>query len=357
MSAAKSPTYVVGIDLGTTHTALAYAKIPEEGAAPAPASSAISVLSIPQLVTAGSVEARPLLPSFLYLAHESEGSLALPWDRADTARSYAVGEHARARGVDAPARVVSSAKSWLCHPRVDRRANILPHGAPDDVAKVSPVEASFRYLDHLAEAWDAQIAKGDPALALSAQSIVLTVPASFDAAARELTTEAAFAAGFTDLTLLEEPQAALYSWLFAKGDAWRKDIRVGDVVLVVDVGGGTTDFSVIVAKESAGELSLERVAVGDHILLGGDNMDLLLAHVAEQKLVAAAEAAGKTLELDRFQRVALAHACRSAKESLLSDASKDSAQIAIAGRGSKLVGGTLRTELTKGEVADGRAHV
>lgn len=347
MSAKSSPTYVVGIDLGTTHTALAYAKLPDAGDDTAK-TPPIEVLRVPQLVAAGTIESRPLLPSFLYLAHESEGALALPWDKK---RTYAVGEHARARGVDAPARVVLSAKSWLCHPRVDRRANILPHGAPDDVGKVSPVEASFRLLQHLEEAWDAEIAKGDPALALGKQSIVLTVPASFDAAARELTTEAAFAAGFEDLTLTEEPQAALYAWLFAKGDAWRKDIKVGDVILVVDVGGGTTDFSVIVAKEEKGELSLERVAVGDHILLGGDNMDLLLAYMVEQKLIAAAEAAGKTLELDRWQKVALQHAARVAKESLLSDASKESAQIAIAGKGTKLVGGTLRTELLRSEVA------
>ena len=344
MSGKHTPTYVVGIDLGTTHTALAYAKLPGEGEKPLP----VEVMKIPQLVAAGTVESRPLLPSFLYLAHESEGALALPWDKK---RTYAVGEYARTRGVDAPARVVLSAKSWLCHPRVDRRANILPHGAPDDVAKVSPVETSFRYLQHLDEAWDQEVAKGDSKLALGKQSIVLTVPASFDAAARELTTEAAFAAGFEDLTLLEEPQAALYAWLSAKGDSWRKDIKPGEVILVVDVGGGTTDFSVIVAKEANGELSLERVAVGDHILLGGDNMDLLLAHIAEQKLLATAEAAGKPLELDRWQKTALQHAARAAKEVLLSDGKKDTSQIAIAGKGSKMVGGTLRTELTRAEVA------
>ncbi len=344
MSAKHAPTYAVGIDLGTTHTALAYAKLPLEGEKPLP----VEVLKIPQLVAAGTVESRPLLPSFLYLAHESEGALVLPWDKK---RTYAVGEHARSRGVDAPARVVMSAKSWLCHPTIDRRGNILPHGAPDDVGKVSPVETSFRFLQHLEEAWDQEVAKGKTDLALGKQSIVLTVPASFDAAARELTTEAAFAAGFEDLTLLEEPQAALYAWLSAKGDGWRKDIKPGEVILVVDVGGGTTDFSVIVAKEANGELSLERVAVGDHILLGGDNMDLLLAHIAEQKLVAAAEAAGKPLELDRWQRTALQHAARVAKEVLLSDGKKDTSQIAIAGKGSKMVGGTLRTELTRAEVA------
>jgi molecular chaperone DnaK (HSP70) len=325
--------YVVGIDLGTTHTALAYAEIREDDAKPE-----VHVLSIPQLVAQGTVDSHDLLPSFLYFGHESEGPQALPWDKK---RTYAVGEHARARGVDAPARVISSAKSWLCHPSVDRRAGILPAGAPEDIERISPVEASWRYLEHLQEAWDHVVAKGDEDLALAKQSVVLTVPASFDASARELTTEAAYAAGLEDLTLLEEPQAAFYAWLAARGDTWRKDVKVGDVVLVVDVGGGTTDFSVIAALEKNGELVLERVAVGDHILLGGDNMDMLLAHIVEQKL---------GTELDRWQKVALVHAARGAKEKLLSDGKAKTAPIAIAGKGSKLVGGTLRAEVTREEV-------
>ena len=343
MSTSK-PRYAVGIDLGTTHTALAYAPIQED---PTLATAAVEVLGVPQLVAQGAVEARELLPSFFYIAHESDGPQALPWDKQ---RTYVVGEHARARGIDAPARVITSAKSWLGHPTVDRRAGILPPGAPEDVERISPVEASWRYLEHLIEAWDHVIAKGDPELALAKQSVVLTVPASFDAAARELTTEAAYAAGLEDLTLLEEPQAAFYAWLAARGDEWRKDVKVGDVVLVVDVGGGTTDFSVIAAVEKDGELALERVAVGDHILLGGDNMDLLLAHIVEQKMIADAEAAGRTLELDRWQRVSLQHAARAAKEKLLGDSKAKSAPIAIAGKGSKLVGSTLRAEVTREEV-------
>jgi hypothetical protein len=340
----STPRYVVGIDLGTTHTALAYARIQDDPTQPAPP---VEVLMIPQLVAQGTVEPRDLLPSFFYIAHESDGPQALPWDKK---RTYVVGEHARARGVDAPARVIASAKSWLGHPSVDRRGAILPPGAPEDVERISPVEASWRYLEHLIEAWDYVVAKGDPDLALPKQSVVLTVPASFDAAARELTTEAAYAAGLEDLTLLEEPQAAFYAWLAMRGDEWRKDVKVGDAVLVVDVGGGTTDFSVIAAVEKEGELALERVAVGDHILLGGDNMDLLLAHVVEQKMIADAEAAGKTLELDRWQRVALQHAARAAKEKLLGDNKAKTAPIAIAGKGSKLVGSTLRAELTRDEV-------
>ncbi len=340
----KSPHYVVGIDLGTTHCALAYAPIPTDDTSAPPTPS---LLSIPQLVAQGTIEPRELLPSFFYVAHESDGPQALPWDPN---RTYVVGEHARARGVDAPARVIASAKSWLCHPSVDRRSAILPPGAPEDVERISPVEASWRYLEHLIEAWDHVVAKGDPELALTKQSVVLTVPASFDASARELTTEAAYAAGLEDLTLLEEPQAAFYAWLAARGDAWRKDVTAGDVVLVVDVGGGTSDFSVIAAVDKEGELVLERVAVGDHILLGGDNMDMLLAHMVEQKMVAEAEAAGRSLELDRWQRISLQHAARGAKEKLLGDAKAKTAQIAIAGKGSKLVGGTLRTEITREEV-------
>src|SRR4051812_42817609 len=219
----KSPRYAVGIDPGTTHTALAYALIPEAEGIGAPP---VEVLGVPQLVAQGTVEARELLPSFFYVAHESGGPQALPWDKK---RTYVVGEHARGRGVDAPTRVIASAKSWLCHPTVDRRGAILPAGAPEDVERISPVEASWRYLEHLVEAWDQDVAKGDPELALAKQSVVLTVPASFDAAAPELTTEAAYAAGLEDLALLEEPQAALYAWLGARGDPWRKEVSAGDV--------------------------------------------------------------------------------------------------------------------------------
>jgi hypothetical protein len=337
-----SAKHVVGIDLGTTHSAIAYARIDEAGRSEASGESThTDVLPIPQLVAPGQIEARTLLPSFVYFAHESDGPMALPWD---TARRFAVGEHARSRGADAPLRVITSAKSWLSHGGVDRRAGILPASAPEDIEKISPVEASFRYLEHLSEAWNATVAQGDPSLALAEQEVVLTVPASFDAAARDLTVEAAYAAGIENLTLLEEPQAALYAWIDAQGAAWRKQIEVGDVVLVVDVGGGTTDFSAIAALERDGSLELTRVAVGDHILLGGDNMDLALAHVVKQKLAAE----GK--ELDRFQMAQLTHASRAAKERLLSDTSLESAPIVVASRGSKLLGGSIRTDLTRDEV-------
>jgi hypothetical protein len=329
--------YVVGIDLGTTHSALAMARL-DGGGDEAPR---IEVLEVPQLVTQTALEARSLLPSCVYFALESEGPLALPWDPA---RRFAVGAYARARTAESPARVVASAKSWLSYVGIDRRGPVLPLGAPEDVEKISPVEASFRYLEHLGEAWDREIAKGDPALRLSEQEVVLTVPASFDAGARELTAEAAAAAGIEHLTLLEEPQAALYAWIDARGERWRSEVRVGDVVLVVDVGGGTTDFSAIAAVDRDGSLDLARVAVGDHILLGGDNMDLALAHVARAKL----EDEGK--EVDTWQMVALTYACRAAKEALLGDETKSSFAVGVAARGSKLVGAGLRTELSREEV-------
>jgi hypothetical protein len=330
--------HIVGIDLGTTHCAVAVAPI---GGDASHAPGAPEVLAIPQLAARATLESRPLLPSFLYFAHESEGAQALPWDAG---RTFAVGEYARSRGLDAPLRLIASAKSWLSHPGIDRRAGTLPLGAPPDLEKVSPVEASFRYLQHIGEAYDSVYASGRPELALGEQEVVLTVPASFDAAARELTVEAATAAGLEHLTLLEEPQSALYAWIASRGEAWRQDIRVGDVILVIDIGGGTTDFSAIAAVESGGALELVRVAVGDHILLGGDNMDLALAYRVRQKL----ESGGK--EIDRWQMNALTHACRQAKERMLNDAGVSSAPIAVAGRGSNLLGGGLRTELTKDEL-------
>jgi hypothetical protein len=324
--------FSVGIDLGTTHCALAVAPLDSDTARP-------QVLTIPQLVARGQIEAPSLLPSFFYFAHATDGPQGLPWDAE---RPFAVGEYARARGIDAPARVIASAKSWLSHPTVDRRAGILPLGAPEDIEKISPVEASWRYLEHLSEAFDQRFGGGDAAFVK--QDVVVTVPASFDASSRELTVEAALAAGIENLTLLEEPQAALYAWTLGMGDAWRTQLVPGDVVLVVDIGGGTTDFSAIAAVEKDGALDLVRVAVGDHILLGGDNMDLALAHLVRQKL----EAEGKSI--DRWQQVSLVHASRVAKETLLTDAALERAPIAVASRGSALLGATLRSELTREEV-------
>jgi hypothetical protein len=325
--------YTVGVDLGTTHSALSYFPV-EEGKPRGPAQA---MLPVPQLTAPGTVEAQQLLPSFLYLPNASEfpdGSLALPWDKK---RSDITGELARSHGAKVPARLVSSAKSWLCHPGVDRRAAILPWQAPEDVKRTSPLDASARYLTHLREAWDHAFKKAP----LADQEVIVTVPASFDAAARDLTLEAATKAGYPQVTLLEEPQAALYAWLEAQGDNWRKQLKPNDVILVIDVGGGTSDFSLISVREQNSELALERLAVGDHILLGGDNMDLALAHALSQKL-------GKPL--DPWQFNALTFACRSAKEQLFADPKLKKLPVTIPGRGSSLIGGTLKTELLKEEV-------
>ena len=332
--------FAIGIDLGTTNSALAYLPLGEERAAP-------EVLPIPQLVHAGEVADRQLLPSYLYLPHPAEmagEALRLPWAPPGDVPREVVGELGRAQGALTPIRLVSSAKSWLCHPTLDRRAASLPVGSPAEVPRISPLDASARYLAHLRAAWNAEVAKGDPALVLERQAVTLTVPASFDAVARELTVEAARHAGLHDPVLLEEPQAALYAWVEAMGDGWRKLVQVGDLILVVDVGGGTTDFSLIAVVDRDGELGLERVAVGDHILLGGDNMDLALAHRLQQKLADT----GKTI--DRWQLLALTHGARQAKEQLFADRAKMSIPVTVPGRGSSLMGGALRVELTRGEL-------
>ncbi|MGN6650491.1 Hsp70 family protein [Trinickia sp.] len=332
----NEPRYSIGIDLGTTHCALSYVELASSDG------EALSqgVMRIAQLTAPGAIEERDLLPSFLYLPHADElppGDLALPWT---SDRDFAVGEMARSRGAGTPIRLVSSAKSWLCHPGVDRRAAILPADAPAEVARISPLEASVRYLNHLREAWN----HAHPDAPFDEQDITVTIPASFDPAARELTGQAASAAGYSRMTLLEEPQAALYSWIQTSGGAWRKRVKVGDIILVVDVGGGTTDLSLIAVIEREGNLELHRIAVGDHILLGGDNMDLALAHVVARKL------AQQGTQIDPWQLRALTYACRAAKETLLSDSSADTVPLVVPSRGSKLIGGSIRTELTRDEL-------
>ncbi len=328
--------YAIGIYLGTTHCALSYVDVTASDGEQA----VQQVLAIPQLSGPGAVEARPLLPSFVYLPHESElapGDLALPWAAG---QDFATGEFARTRGAATPIRLVASAKSWLCHPGVDRRAAILPAEAPPEVARISPLTASIRYLSHLREAWNA----AHPDAPFAEQDVTVTIPASFDPAARELTAEAAKAAGYGPITLLEEPQAALYSWIQHSAGGWRKSVNKGDIILVVDVGGGTTDLSLIAVLERDGQLELHRVAVGEHILLGGDNMDLALAYGVARKL------AGQGTNLDPWQTRALAHACRVAKETLLADASIDAVPMVVPSRGSKLIGGSIRTEVTRDEL-------
>ncbi|CAN5425464.1 Hsp70 family protein [soil metagenome] len=332
--------YSIGIDLGTTHSALSYVALSGDPSAGDGETAVQHVLAIPQISAPGAVEALALLPSFAYLPHASEfaeGDLTLPWPSSSAS---IVGEFARRHGAQTPIRLVASAKSWLGHAGVDRRGAILPPDAPEEVARISPLEASTRYLAHLREAWNA----AHPEAPFAEQDVTVTIPASFDPAARELTAEAARAAGCERLTLLEEPQAALYSWIHGSAGGWRKQVRVGDVILVIDVGGGTSDFSLIAVVEQGGQLALHRVAVGNHILLGGDNMDLALAHVVASKLAAE----GK--QLDAWQMRALTLACRAAKETLLAGDAAAAVPLVVPSRGAKLIGGSLRTELTRDEV-------
>ncbi len=323
--------YIIGIDLGTTNSVLAYAPLEGERAA-------VEVLPIPQLVAVGTVETKPVLPSFLYLAAEHEagqGSFDLPWAQG---RAIAVGEMARAQAAEMPDRTVTAAKSWLAHSRVDRHQPILPWNAPSEVPKVSPVTASRRYLEHLIAAWEAEF----PDAPIAQQQVVLTVPASFDASARELTHEAALAAGLpSHLVLLEEPQAAVYAWLTAAGDRWRRLLKVGQTLLVCDVGGGTTDLTLVGVAEEGGELVLRRIAVGDHSLVGGDNMDLALAHFVAGKF------GEKGVQLDPWQSVSLWHSSRAAKEALLAVGGPKKHPISVLGRGSKLIGGTVTVDVDR----------
>ena len=328
--------YIVGIDLGTTNSALARCD-----ATAAEEESRIEVRSIPQLVNPNEMAERTLLPSFLYIPGEFDfpkGSLALPWEPEP---KLVIGELARKRGAESPNRLVASAKSWLSYAAVNRTAPILPWQAPEEVPKLSPVEASSQFLQYLRTVWDSSEAAEQQQLAFAEQDVLLTVPASFDEEARELTRRAAEQAGYQHVTLLEEPQAAFYAWLASQGDGWRRRIKVGDLVIVCDVGGGTTDFSLIMVTEENGELTLKRVAVGDHILLGGDNMDLALARVLQQRL----EASGN--RVDTWQLHGLWHQCRIAKEKLFESPKTQTRPITLLGKGTKLVGGTIKTELTR----------
>ena len=339
----NSAKYILGFDLGTTNSVLAYAPLDAEQPADKPT---VAILPLPQLVAAGTVEARTVLPSFTYLANASEaggGALDLPWAAG---RDYAVGDYARRQGAEVPDRTVGAAKSWLAYSKVDRHQPILPWGAAASVAKVSPVTASQRYLEHMVAAWE----QSHPEAPVAEQIVVLTVPASFDAAARDLTREAALAAGLPpDFVLLEEPQAAVYAWLADRGEQWRRALKLGDTLLVCDVGGGTTDLTLVTVAEEGGELVLRRMAVGNHLLVGGDNMDLALAHFVAGRF------AEKGTKLDPWQSVALWHSCRNAKESLLAaeeteDVSKETYPISVLGRGSRLIGGTVTTEVDRAGV-------
>ncbi|HBF09068.1 MAG: Hsp70 family protein [Pseudomonadota bacterium] len=319
---------VLGIDLGTTHTVMAVSVSGDE--------PTLELYPVQQTTGQGIVKAQPNLPSFLYLpgAETDKSDLVLPWDEAP---SQLVGAYARELASKTPGRAVHSAKSWLSHQGADPRAANLPLHALDDVEKVSAFDVSKAYLAHLQANWDQQ----NPEQKFADQDIVLTVPASFDPAARELTAEAAKSLGLEKLTLLEEPQAATYAWIADHHDSWRDQLNVGDVILVVDVGGGTTDLSLIKVFEEDGEFGLERVAVGEHILLGGDNMDLALAYALSQKLAEE----GKSLK--PWQIMGMTHSCREAKETLFAHPDLESTSVVVPGRGTKLIGGTIKTDLTR----------
>ena len=332
------PRYVIGIDLGTTNSALSYVENrPDADPFTLPK---VELLGIPQLVNPSEVRDENLLPSFLYVPGATDfpaGATALPWDPQP---ETLVGRLAQKRGVENAGRLVSSAKSWLSHGGVDRTAPILPFRAPEGVPKCSPVEASRRYLDHLRLAWDSKM----PDAPFTTQHVLVTVPASFDAVARDLTLKAAEQAGYRNITLLEEPQAAFYAWIERHPD-WRDRVQVGDLILVVDIGGGTTDFTLIAVTEQSGELSLDRVAVGEHILLGGDNIDLALARLVADQL------AQQGTRIDNYQLQALWNNCRTAKEKLLEPGNKkDEAPVTILGKGTGVVGGSIKAKLQRADL-------
>lgn len=336
----RSP-WIVGIDLGTTHTVLAYCDNRTD--------AAIETFAVPQLTGPGTIERSDILPSFILIPDPSEvadEAIVVPWE---TEGRMVIGEYARERGAEIPHRLISSAKSWLCHPMVDRNAAILPWQGSQPSMKRSPVEASAAILKHLARAWNhEQVGRGlssnNGSTRLEDQEILLTVPASFDALARDLTVKAAAMAGLYHVTLLEEPQAALYAWISGEQENWRKYLRPQDLILVCDIGGGTTDFSLIQVGEERGNLTLERIAVGNHLMVGGDNMDVTLAYALQRKLAA------RNIRLDAMQMRALIQACRKGKERLLSADASDTYRISILGKGKGLIAQSISTELTAEEV-------
>lgn len=337
----SSSRYIVGIDLGTTNCAVSYidtTEILDEFEEPE-----VHVFPIPQISEPGQLMESEFLPAYTYIPSDVEfpkNSLDLPWQED---MSIVIGNFAVKRGAEVAARLIASSKSWLCHPHVDRTSPILPWNAPESVDKRSPLDVSSFYLSHIRQAWNHSMAENEDDR-LEQQNVFLTVPASFDAVARELTVKAAGKAGLTNITLLEEPQAAFYSWINNRKKQWRKETKAGDIVLVCDIGGGTTDFSLIEVTEEEGDLVLQRIAVGDHILLGGDNMDLTLAYEAKKHFTE------KGIKLDSQQMLALVYNCRLAKEKMLNDPECVSQPVVILGRGRSVVGGTIQTEIKRDEV-------
>ncbi|MCF7791905.1 MAG: Hsp70 family protein [Victivallales bacterium] len=331
--------YLIGIDLGTTNSVVYYLDNNKtEDMKP-------QLLEIPQLIEFGETDIKPALPSFLYWPDEKEipeNGLALPWESEER---FAVGDMAKKRSSSSPLKTVSSAKSWLCVDNIDRLSPVLPWQRDNKEKKMSPVEASKQLLIYIKNVWNSKIASDSEELRIENQTVILTVPASFDAVARELTAKAAEEAGL-NVRLLEEPQAAIYSWLLENGENWRKQVSTDDVILVCDIGGGTTDLCLIKVNNEKGNLRLERIAVGNHILLGGDNMDLTAAYTAAAKLKQE-----KNIKIDSYQIAGLTHACRQAKEKLLSEKEDFKVQkLTVLGKGSSLIANTVSTEITKNEL-------
>ncbi len=334
--------YLVSIDLGTTNTVLAYA---------APGASQVELFAIDQLVAPGEVAGAPLLPSNRYHPAQEElgpGQLQLPWQLADVAgiERVAIGRLARTLGAATPGRLVASAKSWLSHPGVDRMAAILPWGAGPEVPKVSPVAASASYLSHLRANWNIRF----PRHPLEDQQVVLTVPASFDEGARALTLEAARLAGLPQLRLLEEPQAALYDWLYRHRATLAEELIDTRLVLVLDIGGGTTDFSLVKVELLDGEPHLTRIGVGNHLILGGDNMDLALAHLVESRMAEQDGQQAPRARLSAARLAQLTERCRAAKEQLLALDAPDQVAVTLLGTGARLIGGSRKVELRREDI-------
>ncbi|MGL0928888.1 Hsp70 family protein [Vibrio vulnificus] len=335
-----SPRYLVGIDLGTTNTVVAFCELTENLQ-----QSNVSLFDIDQLIGPGEVVRKPLLPSFRY--HPANGQIApadltLPWENQNVAGDIAnviIGEWARELGAKVEGRQVSSAKSWLSHQAVDRHSDILPWAGVSDVEKVSPVIASASYLNHIRQAWNHR----HPGNLLEDQEVVVTVPASFDETARKLTLEAAQLAGLSQVLLLEEPQAVCYDWYARHQHSAAELLKEIPLILVCDVGGGTTDLSLIEAKFNQDALALDRIGVGEHLMLGGDNLDLALAHLAEQRF-------NQSKKLNAASLTKLIQQTRKAKEQLLSSTAPEEVKITMLGSGSKLLGGTKSISLNKQEV-------
>jgi len=327
--------FIVGIDLGTTNSAVCYIDTHADD-------PHVQVFPLSQLVAPGQVEARETLPSFFYEASAAEfgdNDLRLPWSDG---HSWCVGVLARDHGTQVPGRQIASAKSWLCHSGVDRTAAILPWQGSDDVTRLSPVEVSSRYLAHIVGCWDASF----PDTPLADQTVVLTIPASFEEVARNLTVRAAQSAGLPRVQLIEEPQAAFYAWLDQHKDDWEQIVEPGQKILVCDVGGGTSDFTLIrVRGDENGDVSFHRVAVGEHLILGGDNLDLALAHLIEQKL-----REGGTTELTPRQWGVLVRTARQVKESLLTVDAPEEYTVSLPGTGRSLIGSSIQCVVTRSEV-------